>query len=273
MKNLQADTGAAILVKPGERVDLANIDPDAKPDFDKDEAKHCTARDARTIDELQNRLYAERKQALLVILQGIDASGKDGTIRAVFNVTGPVGVQVTSFRAPTADELARDYLWRVHKAAPARGMIGVFNRSHYEDVLIVKVKQLAPAKAIEQRYDQINCFEKHLRENGTTILKFMLHISKEEQAKRFRERLENPKKHWKFNPADLEDRKLWNDYRSAYETMLERCSTDIAPWYVVPADRNWVRNWTVAQIVRRTLESMDPQHPKPDWNPSEIRID
>jgi PPK2 family polyphosphate:nucleotide phosphotransferase len=182
-------------------------------------------------------------------------------------------VHVTPFRAPNLDELAHDYLWRVHKAVPAKGMIGIFNRSHYEDVLIVKVKQLAAAEAIEKRYEQINQFEKQLAENGTMIVKFMLHISRDEQKKRFQERLADPKKQWKFNPADLEDRKLWDDYQAAYEIMLSRCSTALAPWHVIPADRNWIRNWTVAQIVRKTLEKMNPQYPTPRWNPAEIRFE
>jgi PPK2 family polyphosphate:nucleotide phosphotransferase len=263
----------AIIVKPGERVRLKNIDPRTVPELEREEAKQRTKQDAEAIDELQNRLYAEGKRALLVVLQGTDTSGKDGTIRAVFNVAGPIGVHVTPFRAPNSDESAHDYLWRVHKAVPAKGMIGIFNRSHYEDVLIVKVKRLAATEAIEKRYEQINQFEKHLTENGTMILKFMLHISREEQRKRFQERLTDPRKQWKFNPADLEDRKLWDEYQTAYEIMLNRCSTTFAPWHVIPADRNWVRNWTVAQIVRRALEKMNPQYPKPPWNPAEIKID
>jgi polyphosphate kinase 2 (PPK2 family) len=161
----------------------------------------------------------------------------------------------------------------VHKAVPARGMIGIFNRSHYEDVLIVKVKKLVPAEAVEARYEQINQFEKHLVENGTTIIKLMLHISREEQKKRFEERITNPNKQWKFNPADVEDGKLWDDYQAAYEAMLNRCSTELAPWHVIPADRNWVRNWTVAQIVRQTLEKMNPQFPKRQWTAAGVKID
>jgi PPK2 family polyphosphate:nucleotide phosphotransferase len=273
MKKNKPEVGAAVAVKPGEKVQLKAIDPGAKPELDKGEAKLRTERDAKAIDELQNRLYAEGTRALLVILQGTDTSGKDGTIRAVFNYTGPVGVQVTSFKAPNSDELSRDYLWRVHKAVPARGMIGIFNRSHYEDVLIVKVKRLVPAEAVEARYEQINQFEKHLVENGTTIIKLMLHISREEQKKRFEERVVNPRKQWKFNPADVEDRKLWDEYEAAYEAMLQRCSTELAPWHVIPADRNWVRNWTVAQIVRQTLEKMNPQFPKRQWTAADVKID
>lgn len=273
MTDARENAGVAILVKPGEKLRLKNIDPRIIPKMDKEEAKLRTQQDAEAIDELQNRLYAEGKRALLVVLQGTDTSGKDGTIRAVFNIAGPIGVHVTPFRAPNPDELAHDYLWRVHKAVPGKGMIGIFNRSHYEDVLIVKVKQLAAAEAIEKRYEQINQFEKHLAENGTTILKFMLHISRDEQKKRFQERLADPKKQWKFNPADLDDRKLWDDYQAAYEIMLSRCSTGFSPWHVIPADRNWIRNWTIAQIVRKTLEKMNPQYPTPRWNPAEIKFE
>jgi PPK2 family polyphosphate:nucleotide phosphotransferase len=265
--------GEGLLVKPGSAVRLADLDPRATPDdLNKDAAKQRTMEDALAIDSLQERLYAEGRRALLIVLQGVDTSGKDGTIRAVFNSAGPLGVRVTSFKAPSAEELAHDYLWRVHSHVPPKGIIGIFNRSHYEDVLIVKVKNLAPPDAIEQRYDQINQFEKHLTENGIVILKFMLHVSPEEQKQRLIERLQDPQKQWKFNPADLDDRKLWSEYRKAYEIMLARCSTQWAPWHVIPADRNWVRNATVARIVRRKLEEMNPQYPKPEWNPADFKI-
>jgi PPK2 family polyphosphate:nucleotide phosphotransferase len=264
---------AGLLVEPGKTVRLGDVDPRATPDgLDKQAAKQRTEEDAVAIDSLQDRLYAEGKRALLVVLQGVDTSGKDGTIRAVFNTSGPLGVRVTSFRAPSADELAQDYLWRVHCHVPPKGIIGIFNRSHYEDVLVVKVKNLVPPEVIEKRYDQINQFEKHLAENGTSILKFMLHLSPEEQKERLTERLQDPKKRWKFNPADLDDRKLWKDYQKAYEVMLTRCSTKWAPWHVIPGDRNWVRNASIARIVRRKLEEMNPQYPKPDWNPADFKI-
>jgi PPK2 family polyphosphate:nucleotide phosphotransferase len=179
---------------------------------------------------------------------------------------------VTSFRQPSEEELAHDFLRRVHLACPRRGTIGIFNRSHYEDVLVARVKKLAPLAAIEQRYDQINAFEKTLTENGTTILKFMLHISKEEQRERLQERLDEPNSRWKFNPGDLEDRKLWNAYQAAYELMLERCSTAWAPWYVIPSDRKWARNAAVAAIVRGTLEEMAPQYPRPGWDPKAFKV-
>ena len=181
-------------------------------------------------------------------------------------------MHVRAFRQPSKEERAHDFLWRVHRACPPRGTIGIFNRSHYEDVLVGKVRQLAPAAVIEARYEQINAFEKMLVENGTTILKFMLHISKEEQRARFQARLDDPAKRWKFRPDDLEDRLLWDEFTSAYETMLERCSTEWAPWYVVPADRKWLRNAAIAAIVRQTLEAMAPPYPVPDWDPAQYRI-
>lgn len=262
-----------VRVAPGAAAALGNRDPVCDRLFpNKDEAEASTAADAEAIDALQDRLWAERKRALLVVLQGIDTSGKDGTVRGVFNRCGPLGVCVTSFGRPSEEELAHDYLWRVHAAAPKKGMIGVFNRSHYEDVLVVKVRGLALADVVEQRYEQINAFEKHLTENGVTVLKLMLHISKDEQKQRLQERLDDPKKHWKFNPGDLEDRALWDDYQRAYEIMLERCSTEHAPWRVVPADKKWRRNAIIAAVVRHTLERMDPQYPKADWSASDFKV-
>jgi PPK2 family polyphosphate:nucleotide phosphotransferase len=260
-------------VKPGEKVKLEERNPRDSSLFENEqETKAATAVLAKDIDELQDRLYAEGSRALLVILQGTDTSGKDGTIRSVFNATGPLGVSVTAFGPPTRTELAHDYLWRVHAACPRRGTIGIFNRSHYEDVLVARVREFAPKEVIEQRYEQINAFEKLLVENGTTILKFMLHISKDEQRERLQERLNNPKKNWKFNAGDLEDRKLWDEYQEAYETMLHRCSTPWAPWHVIPADRKWVRNAAIASIVKATLEEMDPRYPKVSWNASDFTV-
>src|SRR5262245_56514054 len=261
-------------IEPGKRVDLAKRDPADTSAFpDRDEAEVQSQADAKIINEWQDKLYAEGKHALLVVLQGTDTSGKDGTVRRVFNETGPIGVTVTAFRRPSEEELAHDFLWRAHLACPRRGYIGIFNRSHYEDVLVGRVRKLAQADVIEARYDQINAFEKMLTENGTTILKFMLHISKKEQGKRLQERLDEPEKRWKFNPGDLEDRKLWNAYQAAYETMLNRCSTPWAPWYVIPADRKWARNATIAAVVRETLEAMNPQYPKPDWDPKDFKVE
>ena len=268
------DFAAQFRIEPGERAHLGKRDAaDASAFPDRKAAEHQSAKDGAAINEWQDKLYAEGKRALLVVLQGIDTAGKDGTVRHVFNQTGPLGVTVTSFRAPSEEELAHDFLWRAHVACPRRGFIGIFNRSHYEDVLVGRVRELAPKKAIEQRYEQINAFEKTLVENGTTVLKFMLHISKEEQRERLQARLDEPESRWKFNPGDLEDRKLWDEYQAAYELMLHRCSTAWAPWHVVPADRKWARNTAVAAIVRETLEAMGPQYPKPDWKPKDFKVE
>jgi PPK2 family polyphosphate:nucleotide phosphotransferase len=262
-----------VLITPGTRARLAGRDPAAKLGFaDKDAAKEDTKRDAEEIDRLQDVLYAEGRRSLLVILQGTDTSGKDGTIRDVFHATSPLGVAVHAFRQPSEEERAHDFLWRVHQAVPRRGTIGVFNRSHYEDVLVVKVKQFAPAEEIERRYEQINAFEKHLSENGTRILKFMLHISKDEQRERLQARLDEPDKRWKFNPGDLDDRRLWDAFQAAYETALDRCSTEWAPWHVIPSDRKWVRSAAIASIVRATLEEMSPRYPVPDWKPGDFTL-
>jgi PPK2 family polyphosphate:nucleotide phosphotransferase len=273
-----ADQEQAVLkklrVESGEKTRLRDHNPRDKSLFgDEQETKAATAALAKDIDTLQDRLYAEGSRALLVILQGTDTSGKDGTIRSVFNATGPLGVSVHAFGPPSRLELEHDYLWRVHAACPRRGTIGIFNRSHYEDVLIGKVRKLAPEKVVEQRYDQINAFEKMLAENGTTILKFMLHISKDEQKERLQERLDDPEKHWKFNPGDLEDREHWDEYQDAYEIMLNRCSTKWAPWHIIPADRKWVRNAAIATIVKATLEEMDPQYPEVSWKPGDFKIE
>jgi PPK2 family polyphosphate:nucleotide phosphotransferase len=261
-------------IKPGDRVNLGKRDAaDASAFPDRKAAEQQSGKDGAAINELQDKLYAEGKRALLVVLQGIDTAGKDGTVRHVFSQTGPLGVAVTAFGAPSKQELDHDFLWRVHLACPRRGCIGIFNRSHYEDVLVGRVRQLAPKAVIEQRYDQINAFEKMLVENGTTILKFMLHISKKEQGERLQARLDEPESRWKFSPGDLEDRKLWDAYQQAYELMLQKCSTDWAPWHVIPADRKWARNAAVAAIVLATLEAMDPRYPKPDWDPKDFKVE
>ncbi len=265
--------GSKFVVADGRKFKLKSRDPaDSSASVDKASAEKQTKADAKTIDQWQDKLFAEGKRALLVVLQGMDTSGKDSTIRAVFNTAGPIGVTVSPFGEPSKIELAHDYLWRVHAAAPRRGTIGIFNRSHYEDVLVVKVKGFAPAADVERRYDQINGFEKLLVENGTTILKFMLHISKEEQGKRLQERLDELQSRWKFNPRDLDDRAIWNDYQAAYETAVARCSTDWAPWFVIPSDRKWARNAAISGIVRETLEAMAPDYPNQDLDPSAYKI-
>ena len=251
----------------GKRFRLKDIDPGIKDGLpDRERAEVDMAADVARIDVLQEIMYAQGKHALLCVFQAVDCGGKDGTVRKVFGAVDPMGLVATSFKTPSAVELAHDYLWRVHKAVPPRGYLGIFNRSHYEDVLIVRVHGLAPAAAIEQRYGQINAFEKHLSENGVTILKFYLHISKDEQKKRLQERIDDPKKRWKFNPADLEERAWWDDYMEAYEIALRRCSTPWAPWYVIPADRNWYRNAIVARILRQTLDGLGLKYPKPAFD-------
>jgi len=239
----------------------------------KKDAKASLEADAVAINDLQDALFAGKTGSLLIVLQGIDTSGKDGTTKEAFRFTSPLGVMVHAFGKPTEEELAHDYLWRLHKVTPRRGFISVFNRSQYEDVLVVKVRKLAPPKLVEQRYEQINQWEKTLVENGTRVLKIMLHISKEEQGERLRERLEVPEKRWKFNPSDLEDRKLWDDYQAAYETVLQRCSTPWAPWHVVPADSRSRRDAIAARLIRGELEAMKPEYPDPGYRLEQYQID
>ena len=265
---------AKFIVEPGKKFSLSKQSTRDDSAFeDKEKAKAQLIKDAEAIDALQDRLFAEGKRALLVVLQGIDCSGKDGTVRAVFNTSGPLGVTVKSFGVPSEVERSHDYLWRVHNACPPKGIIGIFNRSHYEDVLVVKVEKFAPADVVERRYDEINGFEKLIANSGTRILKFMLNVSKEEQAVRLQERVDNPTKQWKFKTSDLNTRAKWDDYMAAYEIAISRCSTDHAPWHIIPSDRNWVRNGAIARIVRETLEEMNPQYPAPkDWDPKAIKI-
>jgi PPK2 family polyphosphate:nucleotide phosphotransferase len=216
------------------------------------------------LDELQNALYAESKRSLLVVLQARDAGGKDGTIRRVFSSVNPQGCTVTAFKVPSHVELAHDYLWRVHAAIPAYGMIGIFNRSHYEDVLAVRVHRLVPKKVWKERYDQINEFEHILTKNGVTILKFFLHVSQDEQRTRLAERLIDPSKNWKFQAGDLDERKLWDEYTRAYLDVFRKCSTKYAPWFLVPANRKHARDYLVLEKIVSTLEQMDPKYPKAD---------
>jgi PPK2 family polyphosphate:nucleotide phosphotransferase len=254
---------------------LSDVDPrerDAIPSS-RPETEAATAADIAEIDRLQEILYAQAKHALLVVLQGPDTSGKDGTIRRVFSPINPLGAVATSFKKPMPQELAHDFLWRIHKAVPAAGMIGIFNRSHYEDVLVPRVHGLVPAERIEARYRQINAFEQHLAENDVIIVKFYLHISKKEQKSRLEARLKDPTKRWKFSADDLAERKHWDDYISAYETALQRCSTKWAPWFIVPADRKWYRDAVVARIVRATLEAMDLTYPPEMPGLDKVRID
>ena len=250
---------------PGASVALHDDDARlARPeDSSKAELREELEKLTDRMEALQRALYAEGTRALLVVLQGRDASGKDGTLRKVFAPLDPLGVTATSFKVPTELELRHDFLWRVHLAAPPRGTIGVFNRSHYEDVLVVRVRKLAPEPVWRPRYDQINRFERLLIDNGTVILKFLLHISREEQRQRLAERLEDPEKYWKFNAGDLQERELWDDYTEAYREMLTRTSTAEAPWYVVPADDKPARDVMVARTVTETLEALNPRYPGP----------
>jgi PPK2 family polyphosphate:nucleotide phosphotransferase len=251
-------------VEPGEDFSLADHDPgdtNGMSGFDEVAREYDELSD-RIVD-LQERLYAEEKRSLLVVLQGIDAAGKDGTVKHVLRGTNPTGVRVYSFTEPSSDELAHDFLWRYHQATPANGIIGVFNRSHYEDVLVVRVKDLAPEELWRSRFDSINDFERMLVREGTTIVKFFLHISKEEQLEKFRERLERQDKYWKWSPNDMKERERWDDYQQAYQEAVNATSTEWAPWYVVPADNRWYRNYVIARILAGTLKAMDPRFPEP----------
>jgi PPK2 family polyphosphate:nucleotide phosphotransferase len=229
-----------------------------------DDLKKKTNALLERLTDLQARLYAESKRSLLVVLQGRDTCGKDGTIRRVFDAVNPQGCAVTSFKKPSALEMSHDYLWRIHQAVPSNGMIGIFNRSHYEDVLVVRVRELVPRAVWSKRYQQINDFERALNENGVTIVKLFLHISKDEQKERLLARLEDPAKQWKFNADDLGERALWARYTNAYRDALRKCSTAWAPWYIVPADKRKVRDYLVAQVVVDTLRRMAPKYPKAD---------
>ncbi len=214
--------------------------------------------------DMQAQLYAEGKQKLLIVLQAMDAGGKDSTIRKVCQGVNPQGVKVTPFKKPSSEELAHDFLWRIHKAVPAAGMIGIFNRSHYEDVLVVRVHDIVPEAVWRPRYELINQFERHLTSSGTRILKFFLHISKDEQKERFQDRLDEPDKHWKFDTNDLNKRARWDDYQDAFEDMVNHCTTEEVPWYVIPADQKWYRNVAIMRVIIDTLQQMDPQFPKSD---------
>jgi PPK2 family polyphosphate:nucleotide phosphotransferase len=262
------------LVKPGTKVDLAEWPADDHESYDggKKNANKEMEELTSQLEELQELMYAENRQKLLVVLQGMDTSGKDGTIRRVFEGVNPQGVKVASFKVPTSQELAHDYLWRVHQHTPGSGEIAIFNRSHYEDVLVVRVHNLVPKKVWSKRYDHINDFEHILADEGTTILKFFLHISKEEQREQLQERLDTPHKRWKFNPADLDERLLWADYMAAYEEMLSRTSTDYAPWYVVPSNRRWHRDVVIGRILVKTLKDMKMSYPEPDFDYREITV-
>jgi PPK2 family polyphosphate:nucleotide phosphotransferase len=241
-------------------------------DGDKGDAQDLLAELNEKLADLQGLLYAENKHKLLVVLQGMDTSGKDGTIKHVFRTINPLGVKVANFKSPNDRELAHDYLWRVHQHTPSRGHITIFNRSHYEDVLIVRVHDLVPKKHWSKRYDHLRDFERMLSDEGTIIRKFFLHISKDEQKERLEERLQNPKKQWKFEHGDIDERKLWDEYQSAYEAAISKTSTSYAPWYIVPSDRKWYRNLVVSQVLIDTLESFDMRYPEPAQGLENITI-
>jgi len=261
-------------VKPGSKVDLKDWDPDdksASPGNKEEDEKRLTELGGR-IDELQELLYAEAKRGILVVLQGMDTSGKDGTIRHVFREIDPLGVRAVRFKTPTEDELAHDFLWRVHPHAPGKGELVIFNRSHYEDVLVVRVHRLIDEAECRLRYDAINAFERLLVDNNTVILKFYLHISKDEQRQRLQARLDDPKKQWKFNVNDLTERKLWSDYMKAYTDALAATSTDWAPWYIVPSNSKMNRNLFISSVLLETLDGLKMRYPKPKQKLDEIEV-
>jgi PPK2 family polyphosphate:nucleotide phosphotransferase len=250
-------------VKPGTKVRLADFSSDFHESLDKADGVAEGAKHAAALDELAYRLYAEHRRALLVVLQGMDTSGKDGTIRHVMSGVSPQTCKVVSFKQPNSEELERDFLWRVHRAVPPKGQIGIFNRSHYEDVLVARVHELVEKSEWNSRFAKINEFEKYLTQEGTTILKFFLHVSRDEQRDRLHRRIEDPHRRWKISEADVAERRFWDDYQRAYEDALTQCSTDCAPWFIVPADHKWYRNLVVSRIVHETLLKMDPKFPSP----------
>jgi PPK2 family polyphosphate:nucleotide phosphotransferase len=261
-------------VEPGTTPDLEAIEPRSTPGFegDKDAAETRLNELRDELSAFQERLWAEGTQSLLIVLQALDAGGKDGLIRKVVTAFNPQGTRVTGFGVPTEEELRHDFLWRIHAATPGKGRIGVFNRSHYEDVLVVRVEELVPASAWQDRYERINAFEALLAANQTRIVKLYLHISRDEQRERFQSRLDNPEKRWKWSSGDLETREKWADYRAAYTEALARCSTDVAPWFVIPADRKWYRDLAAAEILVEVARAMDPQWPEPEEDLSGIVI-
>ena len=271
-KEITMDSGA-YKVSDGSNFALSDHPTRVHVYKNKAAARAACKADAKLISKLSHRLYGESKRSLLVVLQGMDTSGKDGTTSAIFAYTPPLNVTVAAFKGPSKEELSHDFLWRVHKVCPAKGQITVFNRSHYEDVLIAKVREFASPEMIDDRYAQINDFEKLLIQNGTVVLKFMLNISHETQGERLRERLEVADKRWKFNPSDLDDRSLWPDFMAAYETMVSRCTTADAPWHIIPSDSRTTRKAIITRIVRETLEAMDPHYPDPGYRPEDYQID
>ena len=265
------DLAKHCLVKPGSKLRLKHRDPDDIFGYRRNDKTH--QKTLNRLRELQHLLYADKRYSLLIILQALDAGGKDGTIRHVMSGVNPQGCEVVSFKAPSNEELAHDFLWRIHRAVPNRGNIGIFNRSHYEDVLIVRVHKLVPKEVWNHRYRQINDFERMLHENGVTILKFFLHISKEEQKRRFAARISDSSRNWKLSLPDFEERQHWQDYMDAYEDALEKCSTEWAPWYVIPSNRKWFRNHLVAELVVEALDRMRLKYPAPTVDISKVVLE
>lgn len=262
-----------LVVQPGKRIRLRQFDPGFTAGFRRDQAaERATKKCLQRLDELQYLLYAEGRRALLIVLQGIDAAGKDGTVRHVMGAFNPQGCRVTSFKVPTSEELAHDFLWRIHKAVPRHGEIGIFNRSHYEDVLVVRVHGLVARHVWSARYDQINDFERTLAAGGIHVVKFFLYIDRQEQRQRLQKRLDDKRRHWKISPQDFQERKFWDDYIAAYEDALGKCSTKHAPWYVIPSNHKWFRNLAVAQIVAETLDDLDMRLPEPKFDLTKVRL-
>jgi PPK2 family polyphosphate:nucleotide phosphotransferase len=261
------------LLRPdGDGAILPGIDPRATPGVQHRDAAEAEMPElAERLDGLQERLWVEGSRSLLVVLQGMDTSGKGGTVRHVFSSMNPAGVEVAAFKKPTEEELAHHFLWRIERKLPAPGEITVFDRSHYEDVLVVRVRSLVPEQEWRPRFGEITAFEERIAAAGTTIVKCLLHISYDEQRERLLARLDDPDKHWKFNEADIEERRLWQDYQAAYEDAIRETSTAVAPWHVVPADRKWYRNWAISRLLIETLERMDPQLPRPDLDVEALR--
>ena len=255
---------SSYLAVPGKKINLSKWKTDDTGEFkEKDDALPAIEKNLHKLRRLQLKIYAQSKHALLIVIQAMDTGGKDGAIKHVFSGVNPQGCDVTSFKRPSDLEVAHDFLWRIHTATPRKGMIGIFNRSHYESVLVERVHTLVPKSVWSCRYDHINNFEQLLTDEGTTVIKFFLHISKEEQKRRLEERLKESKKNWKFDHNDLHERKFWNEYRAAYEDAIEKCSTRDAPWHIVPSDHKWFRNWVISDTVVRTMEKMKLEFPEP----------
>lgn len=271
-RSSRRDIPDLLRIAPGSRFRMRDAAAERSWGWSREEAELATAENLARLGELQYKMYADGRFALLVVLQAIDGGGKDSTIRRVFSAFNPQGCSVTSFKVPSEEERRHDFLWRIHRHVPPRGEVGVFNRSHYEDVLVVRVERLVPEAVWSRRYEQINAFEAMLAANDTRVVKIFLQISRDEQKRRFEERLAERSKQWKFDPADLDKRARWEDYRAAFEAAISRCSTAVAPWYVVPADRKWFRDFAVSQLLRQELEQLPLRWPSPDFDPRGIRI-